>query len=149
MPEKLSKEDFKFFLLNSKKEISYIFDILDDKEALDIISFLFYEPSNFKTLKVEFGHIDKNKLSSYITNFWDFGIIEVNRHNKYQITKTGKEFFQLTIQLVVEALMSQEVTDEKMRKILVQKVGEKELKQFKKERQENKAKGMQLSQMRY
>ena len=41
--------------------------------------------------------------------------------------------------------MSQEITDEKMKKILVQKVGEKELKQFKKERQENKAKGMQIS----
>lgn len=148
MFEKLSKEDFKFFLLNSKKEISYIFDILDDKEALDIISFLFYEPSNFKTLKVEFGYIGKNKLSSYITSFWDFGIIEINRHNKYQITKTGKKFFQLTIQLVVEALMSQEVTDEKMKKILVQKVGEKELKQFKKERQENRAKGIQLSMIR-
>ncbi|NPD88409.1 MAG: hypothetical protein HGN29_06780 [Asgard group archaeon] len=148
MFEKLSKEDFKFFLLNSKKEISYIFGILDDREALDVISFLFYEPSNFKTLKAEFTHIDKNKLSSYLSNFWDFGIIEINIHDKYQITKTGKKFFQLTIQLVVESLMSHEITDEKMRKILVQKVGEKELKQFKKERQENKAKGIQLSMIR-
>jgi len=144
MFEKLLKEDFKFFLFNAKREISYIFNMLDDQEALDIISFLFYEPSNFKTLKVEFNHLDKNKISSYVTSFWDFGIIEVNKNNKYQITKTGKKFLQLTVQLAVESLMSQEITDEKMKKILVQKIGEKELKRFKKERQENKAKGIQI-----
>ncbi|MBA7557135.1 hypothetical protein ES705_49869 [subsurface metagenome] len=40
--------------------------------------------------------------------------------------------------------MSQEITDEKMKKILIQRIGEKELQRFRKERQENKAKGIQI-----
>lgn len=40
--------------------------------------------------------------------------------------------------------MCHEVKDEKIKKILVQKIGEKEIKKFKKMREEKKALGVQL-----
>lgn len=92
---KLSKEDFKYFLFNSKEQISYIFEILDDKESMEILSFLLYEPADFKTLKVEFSHIDKEKLSGYLTNFWDFGLVEINEKGKNHITKIGNNSSRL------------------------------------------------------
>lgn len=141
---KLSKTDFQYFLFNSKEQISYIFEILDDKESLEILSFLFYEPASFKTLKVEFSHIDKETLSGYLTKFWDFGLVEINKKGLNQITKLGKQFLEVTVQLALEFAMCHEIKDSKMRKILVQKIGEKELKRFKKDRQEKKAMGIQL-----
>ncbi|MCE7738581.1 MAG: hypothetical protein KAU62_13395 [Candidatus Heimdallarchaeota archaeon] len=144
MFDKLTKEDFRYFLINAKRDISYILDILDDEEALNILAYLHYEPADFKKLRKFFALVEKDRLSSYITNLWDFGIIELDKNNKYSISKLGKRFLEVTIQLVFEALLSHEITDPKMKKILIQKIGEKELAQFKKDRQENKAKGLQL-----
>lgn len=141
---KLSKEDFKYFLFNSKEQISYVFEILDDKESLEILSFLLYEPADFKTLKVEFSHISKEKLSGYLTNFWDFGLVEIDEKGKNYISKIGKQFLQTSVILALEFLMCHEVKDEKIKKILVQKIGERELKKFKKMRQEKRAMGVQI-----
>jgi len=144
----LSKEDFIYFLVESKDEISYIFDILEDKVALEMLTLLLYEPASFEEIKTDFSKLDKNFLSKYVANFRDFGLIELNKKDKYQLTKTGKKFLQLTVQLVIETHLTKGISDEKMKTILVRRVGEKELKRFQKERQENKAKGMQISQWR-
>jgi len=119
-------------------------DILEDEDALSILSYLHYEPADFKTIKKFFASVDKDQLSSYIADLWDFGVIEIDKKNKYRITKLGKRFLEVTIQLVFESLLSQEITDPKMKKILVQKIGEKELKQFKKNKQELKGKSIHL-----
>jgi len=142
MFDKLTKEDFRYFLFNAKREISYILDILEDEEALNILSYLHYEPADFKTIRKFCASVDKDQLSSYMVNLWDFGVIEIDKKNKYRITKLGKRFLEVTIQLVFESLLSHEITDPKMKKILVQKIGERELKQFKKKRQELKGKSI-------
>ncbi|MHA1551873.1 MAG: hypothetical protein ACTSUP_06805 [Candidatus Heimdallarchaeaceae archaeon] len=141
---KISKEDFKYVLLNSKNEISSIFDLLDELEALDILSFLYFENATYDTLKTEFSYFDKNLLSNYVVQLWDFGIIELDRKDRYQLTKTGKNFIETTVQLVFDAFYNDEVVDEKMKKILIQHIGKKELAKFKKERKINKAKGRLL-----
>ena len=138
---KISKEDFKYVLLNSKNEISSIFDLLDELEALDILSFLYYEKATYDTLKTEFSCFDKNLLSNYIVQLWDFGIIELDRKDRYQLSKTGRNFIEITIQLVFDAFFNDEIVDEKMKTILIQHIGKEELAKFKKEIKKNKRKG--------
>lgn len=142
---RISKDDFKYLLLNSKREISSIFDLLDELEALDILSFLYYENAKYDTLKTELSHFDKNLLSTYIVELCDFGIIELDHKDKYHLTKTGRKFLEITVQLVFEAYVNDDVVDEKMKKIFIQHIGKKELTKFKEERKRNKAKGRRLS----
>ncbi len=141
---KLSKEDFKYLLLNSKGEISSIFDLLDEPEALDILSFLYYEKATYNTLKTEFSYFGKNILSNYVVKLWDFRIIELDKKDRYQLSKTGREFLKITVQLVFGAFLNNEIADEKMKKILTKQVGKKELTKFKEERKKNKGKGIIL-----
>ena len=148
MFDKLDNEDFRYLLVNSREAISYILDILDDKDALDILAYLHYEPASFKTLNNFFDKIDKNTLSSYVTKLWDFGIINYSKKEEFELTKLGKKFLQITVQFVIESLLSDEVQDEKMQKILTQRIGATELAQFKKEREENRAKGIQIGLFR-
>lgn len=145
---KISKKDFKYVLLNSKKEISSIFDLLDEFEALDILSLLYFENATYDTLKIELSHFDKNILSNYVVKLWDFGIIELDRKDRYQLTKTGRNFIEITVQLVFGAYINDDITDEKMKKIFVKQIGKKELTKFKEERKKNKGKGMLLG-LRY
>lgn len=145
---KISKEDFKYVLLNSKNEISSIFDLLDELEALDILSLLYFENASYDALKRELSHFDKNILSNYVVKLWDFGIIELDRKDRYQLTKTGRNFIEITVQLVFGAYINDEVADEKMKKIFVKQIGKKELTKFKEERKKNKGKGMLLG-LRY
>ena len=145
---KISKEDFKYVLLNSKNEISSIFDLLDELEALDILSLLYFENASYDTLKRELSHFDKNILSNYVVKLWDFGIIELDRKERYQLTKTGRNFIEITVQLVFGAYINDEIADEKMKKIFVKQIGKKELTKFKEERKKNKGKGMLLG-LRY
>ena len=144
MFEKLDKEDFRYFLVNSREAISYILDVLDDKDALDILAYFHYESATFKKLNEFFEKMDKDTLSSYVTKLWDFGILEYTKNEEFQLTKLGNKFLQITVQFVIESLVNEEVQDEKMKKILVQRIGADELAQFKKEREENRAKGIQL-----
>jgi hypothetical protein len=72
---------------------------------------------------------------------WDFGIIELDHKDRYQLTKTGKKFLEITIQLVFNAFFNDEVVDEKMKTILIQHIGKEELAKFKKEIKRNKRKG--------
>ncbi len=145
---KISKEDFKYVLLNSKNEISSIFDLLDELEALDILSLLYFENASYDTLKIELSHFDKNILSNYVVKLWDFGIIELDRKDRYQLTKIGRNFIEITVQLVFGAYINDEIADEKMKKIFVKQIGKKELTKFKEERKKNKGKGMLLG-LRY
>ena len=145
---KISKDDFKYVLLNSKQEISSIFDLLDEFEALDILSLLYFENATYDTLKIELSHFDKNILSNYVVKLWDFGIIELDRKDRYQLTKTGRNFIEITVQLVFGAYINDDITDEKMKKIFVKQIGKKELTKFKEERKKNKGKGMILG-LRY
>ncbi len=145
---KISKDDFKYVLLNSKKEISSIFDLLDEFEALDILSLLYFENATYDTLKIELSHFDKNILSNYVVKLWDFGIIELDRKDRYQLTKIGRNFIEITVQLVFGAYINDEVADEKMKRIFVKQIGKKELTKFKEERKKNKGKGMLLG-LRY
>ena len=92
MFSRISKDDFRYLLVNAKREISYILDILDDEDALDILNYIHYDPVSFKELRDFFDKIDLNMLSSYITTFFDFGIIEMNSKEEYQLTKLGKKF---------------------------------------------------------
>jgi DNA-binding HxlR family transcriptional regulator len=144
----LSKEDFIYFLVESKEEISYIFDVLDDKVALEMLTLLLYEPASFEEIKNDFSKLDKNFLSKYVADFRDFGLIVLNNKDKYQLTKTGRKFLQLTVQLVIETHLTKGISDEKMKTILVRRVGEKEIKKFQRDRQENIAKGLQAGQFR-
>lgn len=141
---KISKDDFKYLLSNSKSEISSIFDLLDELEALDILSFLYYEKATYGKLKTDLSHFDKNLLSTYVVKLCDFGIIELDYKDRYHLSKTGRKFLEITIQLVFDAFFNDEVVDEKMKKILIQHVGKEELAKFKKERKINKAKGRLL-----
>ncbi|MHA1346128.1 MAG: hypothetical protein ACTSVO_14840 [Candidatus Heimdallarchaeaceae archaeon] len=141
---KIPKSDFKYILLNSKNEISSIFDLLDELETLDILSFLYYRASTFEELKTELSSFDLNLLSTYVVNLWEFGIIELDSKDRYQLTKTGRKFLEITVQLVFEAYINDNVVDEKMKKIFIQHIGKKELTKFKEERKRNKAKGNQL-----
>ena len=145
---KLSKDDFKYLLLNSKNEISSIFDLLDEPEALDILSFLYYEKATYATLKIELSYFGKDILSNYVMKLWDFGIIELDHKDRYHLSKTGKKFLEITVYLVFGAFINDEIVDEKMKKILIQQIGKRELIKFKKERQDNKAKGIQLGTFR-
>ena len=145
---KISKDDFKYVLLNSKNEISSIFDLLDELEALDILSFLYFENATYETLKTEFSYFDKNILSNYVVQLWDFGIIELDRKDRYQLSKTGRNFIEITVQMVFGAYINDEIVDEKMKTILIQQIGKKELTKFKEERKKNKGKGMLLG-LRY
>lgn len=145
---KISKEDFKYVLLNSKHEISSIFDLLDELEALDILSLLYFENATYDTLKNELSHFDKNLLSNYVVKLWDFGIIELDRKDRYQLTKTGRNFIEITVQLVFGAYINDEITNEKMKKIFIKQIGKKELIKFKEERKKNKGKGLLLG-LRY
>ncbi|MCE7748978.1 MAG: hypothetical protein GPJ51_11310 [Candidatus Heimdallarchaeota archaeon] len=148
MFDKLSKDEFRYFLVNAKREISYILDLLDDEDALDILTYIHYDPVTFKDLKSFFDKIGINMLSNYITTFWDFGVIEMNRKEEYQLTKLGRKFLEITVQFVLEALLSKEITDERMKKILVQKIGENELEKFKRAKEDRKAKGIQVKFVR-
>ncbi len=148
MFKKISKEDFKYLLSNSKNEISTIFDLLDELEALDILSFLYIEKATYSTLKTELSYFPKKLLSNYVVKLWDFGIIEIDNKDRYQLTKTGKKFLEITVQLVFSAFINNEVNDERMRKIFIQQIGKRELTRFKKERLDNKAKGIQLGTFR-
>lgn len=145
---KLSKDDFKYLLLNSKNEISSIFDLLDEPEALDILSFLYYEKATYDTLKTELSYFGKDILSNYIVQLWDFGIIELDHKDRYQLSKTGKRFLEITVHLVFGAFINEEIVDEKMKKILIQNISKKELTNFKEERKKNKGKGLLLG-LRY
>lgn len=141
---KIPKNDFKYILLNSKNEISSIFDLLDELEALDILSFLYYRAATFEEIKTELSSFDLDLLSTYVVNLWEFGIIDLNSKDRYQLTKTGRKFLEITVQLVFEAYINDNVVDEKMKKIFIQHIGKKELTKFKEERKRNKAKGNQL-----
>ena len=87
MFDKLDDEDFRYLLVNSREAISYILDVLDDKDALDILAYLHYEPASFKALNTFFDKIDKNTLSSYITRLWDFGIVKYTKKEEFELTK--------------------------------------------------------------
>ncbi len=141
---KISKDDFKYVLLNSKNEISSIFDLLDELEVLDILSFLYFENATYDTLKIELSHFPKNLLSNYVVKLWDFGIIELDRKDRYQLTKTGRNFLEITVQLVFSAYINDEIANEKMKKIFIQQIGKRDLTKFKEERKKNKGKGMLL-----
>ncbi len=141
---KLSRDDFRYLLVNAKSEISYMLDILEDEEALNIITYLHYEPAEFKSLIKFFDKMEKDSIASYIVKLIDFGIISLNKKNQYMITKLGQKFLEVTLQLVFEAILSKEVTDPKMERILIQKLNEKEFRQLKEERKKNKGKGMVL-----
>ncbi|MBY9000853.1 MAG: hypothetical protein KGD64_08075 [Candidatus Heimdallarchaeota archaeon] len=145
---KIPKDDFKYLLLNSKNEISSIFDLLDELEALDILSFLYYEKSTYERLKTELSSLDMDLLSNYVVKLWDFGIIEIDSKDRYQLSKTGRKFLEITVQLIFDAYINNEIVDEKMKKIFIQHIGKEELTKFKKERQKNKEKGRQLSMRR-
>jgi DNA-binding HxlR family transcriptional regulator len=142
---KISKEDFKYLLSNSKREISSIFDLLDELEALDILSLLYYKKATYDKLKTDLSYFDKNILSSYVVKLLDFGIVELDHKDRYHLSKTGRKFLEITIQLVFNAFFNDEVVDEKMKKILIQHVGKEELAKFKKEMKRNKDKGRLLS----
>ena len=142
---KISKKDFSYLLLNSKSRISNIFDLLDEVETLDILSYLYYNKVDFGTLKSDLSDVDIELLSSYVVKLLDFGIIEIKKDEIYQLSKTGRKFLELTVQLVFESYLDDEIVDEKMQKIFIQHVGKKELTNFKEERKKNKAKGYQLS----
>ena len=148
MFEKLDKEEFRYFLVNSREAISYILDILNDKDALDILVYLHYESSTFKKLNAFFDKLDKDTVSKYVAKMWDIGILEYTEKQEFKLTKLGEKFLQITVQFVIEALLSDEVKDEKMQKILIQRIAVDELAQFKKEREENRAKGIQLGLFR-
>ncbi|MHA1199267.1 MAG: hypothetical protein ACTSQF_07970 [Candidatus Heimdallarchaeaceae archaeon] len=148
MFDKLSKDEFRYFLVNAKSEISYILDLLDDDDALDILTYIHYDPVNFKDLKSFFDKIEIDTLSNYITTFWDSGIIELNNREEYQLTKSGKKFLEITVQFVLEALLNKDITDKRMKKILVQKIGKNELDKYKKARDDRKAKGIKISFVR-
>ena len=79
---------------------------------------------------------------------WDFGIIELDRKDRYQLSKTGRNFIEITVQMVFGAYINDEIVDEKMKTILIQQIGKKELTKFKEERKKNKGKGMLLG-LRY
>ena len=145
---KISKDDLKYLLLSSKKEIAHIFDLLDEPESLDILSFLYNEAATYENLKAEFSYFGKDILSNYVVKLWDFAIIELDRKDRYQLSKTGRKFLEITAQIVFEAYLNNEFVDETMNKIFIQQIGKKELTKFKKERQDNKAKGIQLGTYR-
>ena len=145
---KISKENFRYLLVNSKGRIAFIFDILDEIEALDILSYIYYNNVNFETLKADMSDIELEVLSGYIVRFLELGILEIKSDETYELSKTAKKFLELTVQLIFESYVDNRVADEKMNKIFVKQVGKKELDKFRKDRQENKAKGLQLS-LRY
>lgn len=141
---KLSRDDFKFFLANLKEEISNLFEILDDKEAIELLSFLMFEPANMKTLKIEYSHLDKNLLYSYIANLRDFGIIKLNKKNQYELSKTGHKFLQMTIEMLLNHQFIQGVPNSKLEEIMIRKIGKKDLEKFKEDRKKYKAEGIHL-----
>lgn len=141
---KLSRDDFKFFLTNLKDEISNLFEILDDKEAIELLSFLMFEPANMKTLKIEYSHFDKNLLYSYIANLRDFGIIKLNKKNQYELSKTGHKFLQMTIEMLLNHQFIQGVPNSKLEEVMIRKIGKKDLEKFKEDRKKYKAEGIQL-----
>ncbi|MHA1222735.1 MAG: hypothetical protein ACTSSG_07450 [Candidatus Heimdallarchaeaceae archaeon] len=144
MLPKLSKEEFDFFLFELKDRISYILSFLDDKKSMQLLSFLLYSPSDFKTIKVEFAHIAKEILAGYVTRFWDFGLIDINKKGQYEITNSGKKFLEGIVQMAIESTIVGEMTNPKMKEMLIKKIGEKDIKKFKKEREEKRAMGVQL-----
>ena len=149
MFEKLSREDLRYFLVNARKDISYLLDILEDEDALNLLTYLHYEPAKFQKIRSFFNTVNKDRLSGYITNLWDFGILEFDdKKNIFQLSKLGNKLLELLVQLVFEALLSHETSDPKMQKILIQRISEKELNQLKKEREENRAKGIQIGTFR-
>ena len=144
MFDKLSKDEFRYFLVNAKREISFILDMLDDEDAIDILTYLHYEPATYPKLKNFFDKLDSENLSYYVTNLMDYGIAELNRKHEYQITKLGNKFLQITIQFVLEAILTGEIEDEKLKDIVVQKIGEDELVKKQKAKLERKTKGIQI-----
>jgi len=148
MYEKLNKDDFRYLLVNSREEISYILDILDDKDAIDILVFLNFESATFAKLKGFFDKMDKNTLSSYIARMLDFGILEYTKKQEFKLSKLGTKFLRTTVQLVIEAILSNEIQDERIKEMITQRIGVKELAQFKKDRDENRAKGHQIGMFR-
>ena len=141
---KLSRDDFKFFLTNLKDEISDLFEILDDKEAIELLSFLMFEPANIKTLKIEYSHLDKDQLYSYIANLRDFGIIKLNKKNQYELSRIGQKFLQMTIDMLLNHQFIQGVPNSKLEEIMIRKIGKKDLTKFKEDRKKYKAEGIQL-----
>jgi len=141
---KLSRDDFKFFLTNLKDEISNLFEILDDKEAIELLSFLMFEPANIKTLKIEYSHLDMDLLYGYIANLRDFGIIKLNKKNQYELSKTGYKFLQMTIDMLLNHQFIQGVPNSKLEEIMIRKIGKKDLTKFKEDRKKYKAEGIQL-----
>ena len=146
---KFSKDDFRYLLVNAKKEISYILDLLDDEDALDILTYIHYDPVSFKELKTFFDKIEINMLSNYITTFFDFGIIELNNKEEYQLSKLGKKFLEITIQFVLEAMLSRDIEDERMNRIMIKELGVKELETLKKAKDDRKSKGFKIRYSRY
>ncbi len=141
---KLSRDDFKFFLANLKDEISNLFEILDDREAIELLSFLMFEPANMKTLKIEYSHLDKDLLYSYIANLRDFGIIKLNKKSKYELSKIGYKFLQMTIDMLLNHQFIQGVPNSKLEEVMIRKIGKKDLEKFKEDRKKYKAEGIQL-----
>ncbi len=141
---KLSRDDFKFFLANLKDEISNLFEILDDKEAIELLSFLMFEPANIKTLKIEYSHLDQDLLYSYIANLRDFGIIKLNKKNQYELSKIGYKFLQMTIDMLLNHQFIQGIPNSKLEEIMIRKIGKKDLTKFKEDRKKYKAEGIQL-----
>jgi len=141
---KLSRDEFKFFLGNLKDEISNLFEILDDKEAIELLSFLMFEPANIKTLKIEYSHLDKDLLYSYIANLRDFGIIKLNKKNQYELSKMGYKFLQMTIDMLLNHQFIQGVPNSKLEEVMIRKIGKKDLEKFKEDRKKYKAEGIQI-----
>jgi len=139
-----SKDDFRYLLVNAKKEISYILDLLDDEDALDILTYIHYDPVTFKELKAFFDKIELNVLSNYITTFFDFGIIEMNNREEYQFTKLGQKFLEITIQFVLEAMLSRGISDERTNRIIAKEIGVKEIERLKKAKDDRKARGIKI-----
>ena len=103
-----------------------------------------FEPANMKTLKIEYSHLDKDLLYSYIANLRDFGIIKLNKKNQYELSKTGYKFLQMTIDMLLNHQFIQGIPNSKLEEIMIRKIGKKDLTKFKEDRKKYKAEGIQL-----
>ena len=119
-------------MANLKDEISNLFEILDDKEAIELLSFLMFEPANMKTLKIEYSHLDKDLLYSYIANLRDFGNIKLNKKSKYELSKISYKFLQMTIDMLLNHQFIQGVPNSKLEEVMIRKIGKKILRSSKK-----------------
>ena len=144
MIHKLTKDEYNHFLIKSDKQISDIFEILDKKENVDVLTSLIFKSASFTDLEKEFPKMDKKVLSSLIIKAKGLGLVEFTKAEKYHTTEVGKNFFHSIVHLIIESHINHGIPHDKMKKIITDYVGKDELDKRKKEKEIEHAKEVEL-----